>query len=105
MQRGADICICIKIIQCLNNIHAEIIPNKFGGAQFLLCGVKNIYNGGNCVGYNDKIHQLFKGGNIKKQGVKVYSHQKDKPKIIRENEKFAKRNFCVKVRLHGVIVE
>ena len=105
MQRGADICICIKIIQCLNNIHAEIIPNKFGGAQFLLCGVKNIYNGGNCVGYNDKIHQLFKGGNVKKQGVKMYPHQKDKPKIIRKNKKFTKRNFCVKVRLHGVIVE
>ena len=66
---------------------------------------KYVYNGGNCVGYNDKIHQLFKGGNIKKQGVKVYSHQKDKPKIIRENEKFAKRNFCVKSHLNGVVIK
>nr|DAV46599.1 MAG TPA: hypothetical protein [Caudoviricetes sp.] len=105
MQRGADICIRIEIIKCFYNINAEIIPLKFGGAQFLLCGVKYVYNGGNCVGYNDKIHQLFKGRNIKKQGVKVYSHQKDKPKIIRENEKFAKRNFCVKSHLNGVVIK
>ena len=57
------------------------------------------------VGYNYKIHQLFKGGNIEKQGVKMYPHQKDKPKIIRKNKKFAKGNLRVKIRFHGVIIK
>ena len=105
MERGAYVCICIKFIKRPYYHNKDIVPLKFRGTKLLHGGVKNVGKGGHRIGNHYKIHQFFKGGNIKKTCVKMYTYKKNKPKIIGGHKVFAKGNLRVKRRFNGVIVK
>ena len=105
MERGANVGISIKAVKHFNYINKNIVPRKLGRSKLLLIRVNNIYNGGYGIGYDYKIHKLFKRRNIKQKRINMYSRKKNKPQIIRNYKIFAKRYAAVERRLDRAVIK
>ena len=63
-----------------------------------------IYQHSRRVCNDDVFHHSVKGINIVKQGVEVHPDKIDKPKKIRYQKPFAKRNQIIKLTIHRIII-